>query len=87
MNLYMVTCTDENGDNKDLLVAADDANEAVGFWRFYYELSISEWPDHTFYVPWPKKKGAIAWHKDAVEVIAREQAIDMAKQALGVSDD
>ena len=68
LGLHLI-CDGCGGDNRDLLVWATDADEAVALWTLDFELSESDRPDRIFLVPTNTKPspGALRWHKDVEE--------------------
>lgn len=89
MNLYFISALETGaGDmNMDLLVGANDPDEAVMLWRGYYQHGTDEWPDHVFLVPMPTKAKALYWHTDLIDQVVRGQCVEMATKALGLKEE
>jgi len=59
MKLYLITDSDDNGDSRDLFVWADDAKEAFGYWRGYYEVTADSVT--ICEVPMQRERGPVNW--------------------------
>lgn len=82
--LYFISAIDDLDASQDLLVGADDPDEAVGYWRNYYELGPGHFPDQVFLVPAPTQHGPLRWHTDLIDQVIRGLCIKEAAQALGL---
>lgn len=83
MNLYFVSAIDDD-TNQDLLVGAEDPDEAVFHWRNYYGIGPNKFPEHVFLVPKPTARGPLRWHADLIDQVVRGLCIKEAVMALGL---
>jgi hypothetical protein len=70
MTLYLVVCTDDNGENQDWFVAATSPEEAVQLWQKDAVDDSTMQPDRIFLVPTAEvtESRILQWHGEVQEV-------------------
>lgn len=61
IRLFYIRWDDGDGVNRDLLVEAKTATDAIGFWRLEYELDPKQMPEYAGEIKLTGQPGVIHW--------------------------